>query len=214
MKLFKFSLSLILIAFFTGCEIVEPDKTNINELDQALEEKNKGVLLFKDNTYIFNENSENTITKFVKDEKNYEFKYIQSSLNINEEEMYKKYRTDIDSYRINNQVTGEYIDIFNLKENKDGSIAFDIKSSSNITLNNLKLFYPMKNPTNDINNRTEICYWCISIPLALIDAALDLLSDDFDSNCSKAISSCGTNGVANIEITEGWFSSSCTVECK
>lgn len=183
-------------------------------MDQALLEKNKGVLLFKDNTYIFNENSANTITKFVKDEKNYEFKYIQSSLNINEEEMYKKYRTDDDSYRINNQVTGEYIDILNLKENEDGSIEFDITSSSNITLNNLKLFYPIENSTNNINNRTEICYWCIAIPISLIDAAIDLLSDTFDSNCSQAISSCGTNGVANIEITEGWFSSSCTVECK
>jgi hypothetical protein len=205
----------ILITFFTSCSIVEKESGLIeDDLTLTLKSENLGVLNFENKTYVFNKNSQGSISKFLDESKVGEFNFVESSLNL-KEDSFENLRVVDDSFQITNSVTGEFIEVFNLSQDKDGLLNFDIKTSTGVTLEGFNYLVPNAKSAFFPNARTQTCWLCWGIVLEkLAEVILDSVGDNFDSNCSKAIVACGENGVATITIIDGWFMDSCEVECK
>ncbi len=205
----------ILITFFTSCSIVEKESGIIeDDLTLTLKSENLGVLNFENKTYVFNKNSQGSISKFLDESKVGEFNFVESSLNL-KEDSFENLRVVDDSFQITNSVTGEFIEVFNLSQDKDGLLNFDIKTSTGVTLEGFNYLVPNAKSAFFPNARTQTCWLCWGIVLEkLAEVILDSVGDNFDSNCSKAIVACGENGVATITIIDGWFMDSCEVECK
>jgi hypothetical protein len=215
MKIFNFLVLGILITFFSSCSIVEKESDLIeDDLTLTLKSENLGVLKFENKTYVFNKNPQESISKFIDKTKVGEFNYVESSLNL-KEESFENLRVVDDSFQITNSVTGEFIEVFNLSQDKDGLLNFDIKTSTGLTLEGFNYLVPNAKSATASNARTQTCWLCWGIVLEkLAEVILDSVGDNFDSNCAKAIVACGENGVANITIIDGWFVDSCEVECK
>ncbi len=76
----------ILITFFTSCSIVEKESGIIeDDLTLTLKSENLGVLNFENKTYVFNKNSQGSISKFLDESKVGEFNFVESSLNLKED---------------------------------------------------------------------------------------------------------------------------------
>jgi hypothetical protein len=215
MKNLNFLVLGILITFFSSCSIVEKESDLIeDDLTLTLKSENLGVLKFENKTYVFNKNSQGSISKFLDESKTGEFNFVESSLNL-KEDTFENLRVVDDSFQITNSVTGEFIEVFNLSQYKDGLLNFDIKTSTGVTLEGFNYLVPNANSAFFPNARTQTCWLCWGIVLEkLAEVILDSVGDNFDSNCSKAIVACGENGVATITIIDGWFMDSCEVECK
>jgi hypothetical protein len=215
MKNLNFLVLGILITFFSSCSIVEKESGLIeDDLTLILKSENLGVLKFENKTYVFNKNSQGSISKFLDESKVGEFNFVESSLNL-KEDSFENLRVVDDSFQITNSVTGEFIEVFNLSQDKDGLLNFDIKTSTGVTLEGFNYLVPNAKSAFFPNARTQTCWLCWGIVLEkLAEVILDSVGDNFDSNCSKAIVACGENGVANITIIDGWFMDSCEVECK
>jgi hypothetical protein len=215
MKNLNFLVLGILITFFSSCSIVEKESDLIeDDLTLTLKSENLGVLKFENKTYVFNKNSQGTISKFLDESKTGEFNFVESSLNL-KEDSFENLRVVDDSFQITNSVTGEFIEVFNLSQDKDGLLNFDIKTSTGVTLEGFNYLVPNAKSAFFPNARTQTCWLCWGIVLEkLAEVILDSVGDNFDSNCSKAIVACGENGVATITIIDGWFMDSCEVECK
>ena len=211
----KFLVLGILITFFSSCSLVEKESgLTEDDLTLTLKSENLGVLKFENNTYIFNKNSAGSISKFIDKIKVGEFNYVESSLNL-KEDSFENLRVVDDSFQITNSVTGEFVEVFNLSQDKDGLLNFDIKTSTGLTLEGFNYLVPSVKSATASNARTQTCWLCWGIVLEkLAEVILDSVGDNFDSNCAKAIVACGENGVANITIIDGWFVDSCEVECK
>jgi hypothetical protein len=205
----------ILITFFSSCSIVEKESGIIeDDLTLTLKSENLGVLKFENKTYVFNKNPQGSISKFLDESKAGEFNFVESSLNL-KEDSFENLRVVDDSFQITNSVTGEFIEVFNLSQDKDGLLNFDIKTSTGVTLEGFNYLVPNAKSAFFPNARTQTCWLCWGIVLEkLAEVILDSVGDNFDSNCSKAIVACGENGVATITIIDGWFMDSCEVECK
>lgn len=215
MKNLNFLVLGILITFFSSCSIVEKESDLIeDDLTLTLKSENLGVLKFENKTYVFNKNSQGSISKFLDESKTGEFNFVESSLNL-KEDTFENLRVVDDSFQITNSVTGEFIEVFNLSQDKDGLLNFDIKTSTGVTLEGFNYLVPNAKSAFFPNARTQTCWLCWGIVLEkLAEVILDSVGDNFDSNCSKAIVACGENGVATITIIDGWFMDSCEVECK
>ena len=215
MKNLNFLVLGILITFFSSCSIVEKESDLIeDDLTLTLKSENLGVLKFENKTYVFNKNSQGTISKFLDESKTGEFNFVESSLNL-KEDSFENLRVVDDSFQITNSVTGEFIEVFNLSQDKDGLLNFDIKTSTGVTLEGFNYLVPNAKSAIFPNARTQTCWLCWGIVLEkLAEVILDSVGDNFDSNCAKAIVACGENGVATITIIDGWFIDSCEVECK
>ncbi|SFT75309.1 hypothetical protein SAMN04489724_2029 [Algoriphagus locisalis] len=211
-------MALVCLAYFAfGCEFDQTEIILNDDLTQALEDDNKGVLRIGENTYIFNDNSKGTITKYKRNSRKHEFLYDTESLNINLENLQENYRLKDDSFIIENEVTDEYLKLLNVDESKPGTISFDVELSNGLKFENLNFTIPPSDSMGSANSRTSVaCPWCW--PLAYFLAAiLDELGDDVYSICALALNNCANaGGVAELEVTEGgWFSeSTCTVNCQ
>jgi hypothetical protein len=215
MKNLNFLVLGILITLFSSCSIVEKESDLIeDDLTLTLKSENLGVLKFENKTYVFNKNSQGSISKFLDESKTGEFNFVESSLNL-KEDSFENLRVVDDSFQITNSVTGEFIEVFNLSQDKDGLLNFDIKTSTGVTLEGFNYLVPNAKSAFSPNARTQTCWLCWGIVLEkLAEVILDSVGDNFDSNCAKAIVACGENGVATITIIDGWFMDSCEVECK
>jgi len=214
MKILKIIVFSLMVALMASCSLVEKENKLTDDLTLALKSENLGILKHENKTYVFNKNAQNSISKFVDQAKVSEFKFVESSLNL-KEDSFENLRVSNNSFQITNSVTGEYIEVFNLVQNSEGVIGFDIRTSNGKTLKGYNYLVSSDIHINASNARTQTCWLCWGIVIErLAEAVLDSLGDDFDSNCAKAISACGENGVANIELIDGWFQDSCTVECK
>lgn len=209
----KLSFGLIFI-FAASCNLVEKEGGTLDDLDLALKSENLGVLKFENKTYVFNKNPQQSISKFVDQSKVSEFRFDRASLNLKENSL-ENLRVVENTLQLTNHVTGEFIEFFNLNESEPGSLNFDVRTSTGVILTGLSYLGFDEASATSPNSRIQTCWYCYAVLAgAVLDSVLDSLGDNFDSNCSKAISACGDNGVANVTITEGWFSSSCQVECK
>jgi hypothetical protein len=215
MKNLNFLVLGILITFFSSCSIVEKESGLIeDDLTLILKSENLGVLKFENKTYVFNKNSQGSISKFLDESKTGEFNFVESSLNL-KEDSFENLRVVDDSFQITNSVTGEFIEVFNLSQDKDGLLNFDIKTSTGVTLEGFNYLVPNAKTATASNARTQTCWICIGIIFQkVLESVLDELGDNIDSNCAKAIVACGEGGVANITLIDGWFTDSCEVECK
>jgi len=121
------------------------------------------------------------------------------------------------SFRIvNPNDNSEFFEISNLKDNA-GLLSMNLESSSGQKYEGIEIRLA-ENEKNYASNQ-RVCPWCTMIgvvALALIEAAVEISDDDYDSNCAAAIASCGDSGVAEVEITDSsWFGqASCKVTCK
>ncbi|MCH7397340.1 hypothetical protein MM236_05040 [Belliella sp. DSM 107340] len=121
-------------------------------------------------------------------------------------------RSENSNFRFENRLTGEVIEMINIETVSENRLTFDILTSEGILLENFIL--DAETLSAEVENARLECWQCVIIPaIKLVEAILDTLGDNFDSNCAKAIESCGESGPKSVEITEGWFSSSCKVEC-
>jgi hypothetical protein len=214
MKMLKKLVFSLGFAFMTSCSVIEIEGGITDDLNLALKSENLGVLKLENKTYVFNNNTQKSISKFENQFKVSEFKYDENSLNL-KEDSFENLRVKNNSFQITNSVTGEYIEILNLSENKEGVLSFDIRTSNGKTLKGFEYFSKNDTLTSSSNLRTQTCWLCWGVVLeALVESILDSLGDNFDSNCAKAISACGENGLAKIQIIDGWFQDSCIVECK
>lgn len=215
MNKLKFLVLGILITFFSSCSLVEKESGLTEDyLTLTLKSENLGVLKFENNTYVFNKNPQGSISKFLDESKIGEFNFVESSLNL-KEDSFENLRVVDDSFQITNSVTGEFIEVFNLSQGKDGLLNFDIKTSTGVTLEGFDYLGPNPKSPSASNARTQTCWLCWGIVIEkLAEVILDSVGDSIDSNCAKAIVACGEDGVANITLIDGWFTDSCEVECK
>jgi len=215
MKNLKFLIISLVAALISSCSLVEKESSlTEDDLTLTLKSENLGVLKFENKTYVFNKNPQESISKFIDKTKVGEFNYVESSLNL-KEDSFENLRVVDDSFQITNSVSGEFIEVFNLSQDKDGLLNFDIKTSTGVTLEGFNYLVPNAKSATASNARTQTCWLCWGIVLEkLAEVILDSVGDNFDSNCAKAIVACGENGVANITIIDGWFEDSCEVECK
>lgn len=215
MKILNFLVLGILITFFSSCSLVEKESgLTVDDLTLTLKSENLGVLKFENKTYVFNKNPQGSISKFLDESKIGEFNFVASSLNL-KEDSFDNLRVVDDSFQITNSVTGEFIKVINLSQNEEGLLNFDIKTSTGVTLEGFDYLVPNPKSASASNARTQTCWLCWGIMIEkLAEVILDSVGDTIDSNCAKAIVACGENGVANIEIIDGWFTDSCEVECK
>lgn len=210
----KFFYFLSIVALSASCSLLnEPELEEIDELAIALEQNVLGTISIGDNVYLLNENENNSITKFVNRKKKYKFTYNESSLNLKDPKSEFNFRTETSNFRLENTETGEFIDMINIVSVTDDQIEFDIMTSEGVLLEDFIINAGVLNSGYE-NSRVE-CWQCYIYPaLKLAEIIIDALGDNIDSNCAKAIESCGQEGPKSVEITEGWFSNSCKVECK
>ena len=214
MKNLKLVSQIICFIFLASCEFNQEIEDVNFELAEAMKADNNGILMIGEKTYVFNNNANETITKFVKKTKGYEFFYNQESLNIDKENGYQNFRVSEGNYIIENEATGEFLKFINFKESGDGVVTFDVIASNGTVLRDLTFNYPIDNAESSVNSRVT-CVWCYAIPLIkLAEAVLDSIGDNLDSNCALAMNLCANGGgVPEVELTEGFFGSSCSVTC-
>ncbi|SDC74527.1 hypothetical protein SAMN04488104_100526 [Algoriphagus faecimaris] len=184
-------------------------------LEEALKTPNNGVVTFGEKTYIFNQDSNQTISKFVKSSKAYDFTISPESMPIDVNSTLENYRTSGESFLIENEETGEFIRLVNIQEVSANEISFDVEASNGVNLEGFNL--QLNNISSENSNlRTTTCWWCIALPvLKLAEAIIDSLGPNIDSNCELAITTCAsTGGIPEVELTDDWFGKSCSVECK
>ncbi|REG92117.1 hypothetical protein [Algoriphagus antarcticus] len=217
MKTIKLVAVVCLAYFASACELDQTEIIPNDDLTQALENDNQGVLRIGEKTYIFNENSKGTITKFAGNSRKYEFLYDTESLNIKPDYQRENYRLTEDSFIIENELTGEYLKFVNVDESKSGTISFDVELSNGLKLENLNFVIPPNDSLGSANSRTDVaCVLCyIYVFEKILDSILDQLGDNFDSNCALALNNCANSGgVAELKLSDGWFGSSCEVSCQ
>jgi len=219
MKTIKIVAIVCLAYFASACDLDQTEIISNDDLTQALEDDNKGVLRIGENTYIFNGNSKGTITKFKGNSRKHEFFYDTESLNIKPENQQENFRLTENSFIIENEVTDEYLKLLNVDESKPGTISFDVELSNGLKLENLSLIIPPNDSLSSANSRTSVAVPCpVCWPIAYVLAAiLDELGDDAYSICALALTNCANaGGIAEMEATEGgWFTdSSCSVKCQ
>ncbi|MCS5491502.1 hypothetical protein [Algoriphagus limi] len=187
-------------------------------LEEALKIPNNGVVTVGEKTYIFNQDPNQGISKFVQSSKVYDFSFSPESMPIDVKSTLENYRTSGDSFIIENEETGEFIRLVNVQEISADKISFDVETSNGLSLEgfNLKL---NDIPSENSNSRITTCWWCFALPvLKLAEAIIDSLGPNIDSNCELAITTCANaGGFPDVDLKEedGWFGkSSCSVECK
>lgn len=108
-----------------------------------------------------------------------------------------------DKYRVvNDDDSNEYFEIYNVRELSD-KIVFDVKTTDGNVLPDFEYSYENKLP----------CPWCW-VAGAVI-TVVEVIADTFnETECQTAINACvAAGGLPSTQITNGLFSSSCSVTC-
>lgn len=215
MKKTKFlnSTKIIVVAFvtlITGCteeNSIFDENQNLT-LEEALNKDINGHLIVGNNTYVFNKNG--VTSKFTAENLTYSFDYK----NLNYEISGVNKRASDTNYVIVNPDTNEYIVLENLNQ-ENNSYTFDVITSSGMNLIGVNVLLPDQSDIYSESIYGRACPWCwIGVVIdRIVEAIVDINTDNFDSNCRAAISACGDAGVAEITIIDGWFEDSCTVKC-
>lgn len=183
-------------------------------LEEALKTPNNGVVTFGEKTYIFNQDPEQGISKFKNSSKVYDFSFSPESMPIDVNSTLENFRTSGDSFTIENEETGEFIRLVDIQEVAADRISFDVEASNGLSLEGFDLQLN-NNSSENSNLRTTTCWACLIPLIKLAEAIIDSIGDNIDSNCALAINSCANaGGVPDVELKDGWFEKSCSVECK
>lgn len=181
------------------------------KLEEAKLVSNNGILKYNEKMFIFNNNG---IThKFLdnKLEYNYDFKNKVEFVGKNLSEQ----RNMGNAILIENPVTSEFIKIIDIVNLDNTNVQFNVVTSSGYILNGIKLDYSgVASEYSDSSRACPICWPIAWVVSELIEAIIDLESDNLDSNCKEAIAACGENGLASFEQIDGWFTDGCKVTCK
>jgi hypothetical protein len=181
--------------------------------------ENKGVLKYENKTYVFKEDG--LTSKYLNGKKEFDFHY-ENLLKTDAKLVAKKSSTnrngeDEQVIIVENNQTGEFVEFSNINEIGENKISFDVTTSNGLTFNNLEFESDELNLTTVNSTQNKYCWQCVIIVVGtLVDAVVELASDNYDSNCNAAIKACGSAGVKTITIIDqGWFTpASCTVVCK
>jgi hypothetical protein len=211
----KKAFKLLSIAFITLLTIsCSSDKNETVTLPE-----NKGVLKYKNKTYVFKEDG--LTSKYLDDKKEYDFKYenlIKSDAKlVTKKSLANRNGEDEQVIIVENNQTGEFVEFSNINEIGENKISFDVTTSNGLTFTNLEFESDELNLTTVNSTQNKYCWQCVVIVVGtLVDAVVQLASDNYDSNCNAAIKACGSAGVKTITIIDqGWFTpASCTVVCK
>lgn len=120
-------------------------------------------------------------------------------------------KTGHNEYLIENPDNDEFIILQNIVQEDKNIISFEFKTSNSDLINSA-----IYKGGNELISNDNKCPLCVGVALAVLEAAIDFASDDYDSNCKAAIDSCGEDGPSEVNLVEGdgWFSGgSCTVKC-
>jgi|SRR5690554_608643 len=108
---------------------------------------------------------------------------------------------------INTENQSEYFEIHNINI-EDNIYSFDVRSSSGIVINDLRLF----TPDFPVNEPQNIRIWLAVIELVV--AILDAVVASSPGDCQSAINACvQAGGKPSTKITDNWWGYSCTVTC-
>lgn len=158
-------------------------------------------LIYKNKTYVLNEDL--TIKKL----ENNNFIY-----NINLEDIFSSSllsKNIENELIISNELTGEYIEIFNVQKNEH-YYTFDLVNNLGNKVEGLEYNGELFNDPN-----MDRCPACV-VPVVgiIVSAAIELLSDSSLVECANAMSAlnCGF-GTPVMNYSEGWFSTTCNVFC-
>ncbi len=217
----KISIAIMLFIITFSCEESENNIISALTLEEAIKGPNNGILSWGNETFVF-EASGDFIRKFEGEQNKYNFDYVaetkfQKTKNSKKYHLSKKYE---DQFVIENPETDEYIIFKNIVQLDEYVVKFDVVTSVGKTFESFVFDYSgkIKNSTEYNTSKKTACPWCWPtawLVAEIIEAIMETNSDDFDSNCRRAIEACGEHGVASIKITDGgWFGvDTCEVIC-
>ena len=195
------TFALFLSVFFISC-------TNDSEVQTSKLDKTNSVE-YKNLNFFLNEDG--TTSKYENEVKLYD---IVRSTEVDYSVLTSENNKKI--IRVNNLITSEYIDLYNIIE-EDNYITFDAKGSNNRVSLNFKLYNKdLLNILKDENlsYRAGPGPW-VPIIKTLVETVIESFEDTEMEQCRKSRpTNCPPGQSPYMEFSSSWFSTTCNVGCR